>query len=78
MSHRVQAQRAYSHLHGARMRARRLAILQERGVRRRNEILEDASPVLCSGLSKIGQAGDPGIVTPVRDRGRSGARGAGR
>ena len=35
--------------------------------------------VLCSGLGKIGQAGDPtdpGIVTPRQDPGRSGAQGA--
>ena len=49
------------------------------GARRRIEILEHASPVLCSGLGKIGQAGDPtdpGIVTPRQDPGRSGAQGA--
>ena len=78
VQHRVPAQRDYAHLRDARMRARRLAVVQERGARRRNEILEHASPVLCSGLGKIGQAGDPGIVTPGRDRGRLGARCAGR
>ena len=33
-----------------------------RGVRHRHAILEDASPVLGSGLGKTGQAGDPGEV----------------
>ena len=59
------------------MRTRSHAILQERGARCRNAILEHASLVLGSGLGKIGQAGDPGIVKPGRDQGRSGARGAG-
>ena len=54
------------------------AILHARGARRRIEILEHASPVLGSGLVKmIGQADDPGIVSPRRGRGRSEARGAG-
>ena len=57
--------------------ARRDAILHARGARRRNEILENASPVLGSGLGKIGQPGDRGIVTPRRGPGRSGARGEG-
>ena len=63
VQHRVQAQCPYAHLRDARMRARRHSILQERGARRRNEILEHASPVLCSGLGKISQTGDLGIVT---------------
>ena len=46
--------------------------------RRQNAILKHASPVLGSGLGKIGQAGDLGLVTPGHDRGRSGAWGAGR
>ena len=54
------------------------AILHERFARRRNAVLEPASPLLGSGLGKIGQAGDPGTMTPRRDRGRSGAQGAGR
>ena len=37
-------------------------ILQERGARRRDAILEHASVVLGSALGKIGQAGDPGVV----------------
>ena len=79
VQHRVPAQPAFAHLRGPRMRERRHAIQQERGARRRIEILEHASPVLCSGLGKIGQAGDPtdpGIVTPRQDPGRSGAQGA--
>ena len=70
----AQARRAY-----ARKRsARRHVMLHARGALRLNEILEHASPVLGSGLSKIGRAGDSGIVTPSQDRGRSGAWGAGR
>ena len=42
-------------LAGARMRARKHAILHERGARRRNAILEHAGPVLGSALGKIGQ-----------------------
>ena len=53
------------------------AILHQRGAQRLpRAILEHASPVLGSGLSKIGQTGDLGIVTPRRGRGR-GARGTG-
>ena len=37
------------------MRARKHAILHERGARRRNAILEHAGPVLGSNLGKIGQ-----------------------
>ena len=81
--HCVPPRRAYSRSRGAHMRqaqrARRRA--QGRDTTRawraaRNEILEHASPVLGSGLGKIGLAGDPGIVTPRRGRGCSGARGA--
>ena len=61
----------------ARVCARMHATLQERCARRRNAILEHASPVLGSGLGKTGQPGDPGIVRPGRCRGCSGARGTG-
>ena len=52
-------------------------ILQERGAGRRNTI---SHPVLGSGLGNIGHAGDPLVVKPGREQGRSGAlaRGAGR
>ena len=60
------------------MRARRHVRLQERRAQRRNEILEHASPVLGSDLGKIGQAGDPGILKPGRNLGRSPLGGAGR
>ena len=70
------ALRAYARKRSARGAARGDAILHARGARRQNEILELASPVLGSGLSKIGQAGDSGIVTPRRDWGCSGARGS--
>ena len=76
--HCVQAQCAYAHLHRAHMRARRHVILQERCALWRNEIFEHSCPVLCSGLGKIGQAGDQRIVTPEGDWGRLGARAAGR
>ena len=59
------------------VRARRHTVLQERGARRWNVILEHTSPVLGSVLGKIGQGGDPGIVKPGRNQGRW-ARGAGR
>ena len=58
----------------ARGAARRHAILHARGVRRLNEILELASPV----LGNKGQAADPGIVTHGQGPGSLGARGAGR
>ena len=50
---------------------------------RRHAIFEHSIPVFWSGLSKIGQGGDPGIVTrekpgPPWRPGRPGARGAGR
>ena len=64
MPHRMLAQRAYAHLRCARMRARRHAILPECCARRWNVILELASPVLGSGVGKIVQADDPGIVKP--------------
>ena len=47
-------------------RARRHTILPARGALSRNAILEYANPVLGSGLGKMGQAGDPGIVTHGR------------
>ena len=72
----MSARRAYARKRSARGAARRDAILHARGARRRNEILEHASPVLGSGLGKIVQAGDPGTVTPRRGAWRSGARGA--
>ena len=50
-------------------------MLQERCTLCLNEIHEHVSPVFCSGLGKIGQAGSQGIVTPWRDWGRWG-RGA--
>ena len=43
----------------------------------RNANLEHASPVLGSGLGKIGQAGDPGIGTPGRGPGALGGAGRG-
>ena len=58
------------------MRASRRAILDALGARR--TILEHASHVLCSALGKIGQASQLRIVRRRRDRGRSGALGAGR
>ena len=74
------ALRAYARTRSARGAARRDAILHARGALRQNEILELSSPFLRVSLrvslSKIGLAGDSGIVTPRRDRGRSGARGA--
>ena len=72
------ARHTYARKRRARGAARRDAILHARGARRWNEILEHASPVLGSGLSKIGRTGDSGIVTPKLDRGGSEARGAGR
>ena len=56
--------RAHARKRGARGAALRDAILHARGAWRRNEIPEHASPVLGSGLGKLGQAGDPGIVAP--------------
>ena len=62
-------------------RAKRLlgrdAILHARCALRRNANLEHASPVLGSGLGKIGQAGDPGIGTPGRGPGALGGAGRG-
>ena len=72
------ARRAYARKRSARGAARRDAILHSLGARRWNQTLEHASPVLGSGLNKIGRTGDSGIVTPKLDRGGSGARGAGR
>ena len=53
-------------------------MLDARGARRRSAILEHACHVLGSALGKIGQASQLGIMRRGRDRGRSGARGAGR
>ena len=57
--HRVPVQRAHAYWRGARIRARKHAILHERCVRRLNTILEHAGPVLGSAydsaLGKIGQ-----------------------
>ena len=79
--HRVPAQRAYAHKRGARMRARKHAILHERCARSRNAILEHASPVLGSSLGKIGQGstGDGDAHCPGETGGAQGrgARGAG-
>ena len=75
----VQALRAYARSRGARMRASAArAALHLSGALRLNEILEHASPVLGFGLGNTGQAGDQGIATHGRGRGRSGARDAGR
>ena len=76
---RAPVPRAYARERSERCTARRHAIRHGRGARRRHAILEHASPVLGSGLGKIGQAGDPGIVTrtkpnpPGRDPGAPGA-----
>ena len=53
-------------------------MLDARGAWRRSAILEHARHVLGSALGKIGQASQLGIMRRGRDRGRSGARGAGR
>ena len=77
---RAGAARVCVQVHRERYRAQ--AVRHARVARRRHELLEHASPVLGSGLGKIGQAGDPGVVTspagpPGRGPRRSGARGAG-
>ena len=67
---RCMSLRAPSRAGGARVCARhRRAMKHARGARRRHSILEYASPILGSGLVKIGQAGDPGIVTSPGPRG---------
>ena len=71
--HRVPAPNAYARKRGAR--AMLFAMLHARGARGRNAILEHASPLLGSGLGKIGPWMTPGIVTAGRGPGRSG-RGA--
>ena len=74
----AQVRRAYARKRSARCSVLMHAILHTRGARCRHAILEHASPVLGSGLpvDKIGQAGDPGIVTRAMP-GRPG-RGPGR
>ena len=83
---------AYERKRGGRKRRAYARKRSARGTARRlNAILEHASPVLGSGLGKIGQAGhvagdhrDPGIMTRAkpgpsgRGPGRQGTRGAGR
>ena len=56
---RAGAARVCVQVHRERYRAQ--AVRHARAARRRHELLEHASPVLGSGLGKIGQAGDPGI-----------------
>ena len=60
------------------MRASIHATLHGRNTRHWHAILEHASPVLGSGLGKIGQAGQQGIVKHGRGCMGLGARGAGR
>ena len=62
----------------ARRASAHAMMLHTRGLRRWIANFEHASPALGLCLSKIGQAGQPGIVTHGRGLGRSGARGAGR